>query len=111
MLVGGKLKQMLLPNISDPAIRTKFEDLEMGAMLLRVSTTESIDKDAITVSAMGLRARSRIQLLVDHEEIVGLKHRLGVTEEEVASAEIRYKALLESDKASREAAEAEVANN
>lgn len=111
LLVGGKLKQMLLPNISNPAIRTQFEDLEMGAMLLRVSTTESVDEDAITVSAMGLRARSRIQLLVDHEEIVGLKHRLGVTDEEVASAEIRYKALLESDQASREAAEAETANN
>ena len=107
LLVGGKLKQMLLPNITDTTIRTKIEALEMGAILFRVSTTECIDETAVTVAAMGLRARSRIQLLVDHEEIVGLKHRLGVTDEEVAAADVRYKALLESDKVLRAAAEAE----
>ncbi|GET93290.1 hypothetical protein, conserved [Leishmania tarentolae] len=71
---GGKLKEKLLENIDDMQLRRRLEDLPIGAFLLEIEAPKA--PNGVFYSA-ALRARSRIQLLVDHEDLEGVQLRLG----------------------------------
>lgn len=71
---GGKLKEKLLEKIEDAALRAKLESLPLGTLLLEI---EAPNAEGGVLYSVALRARSRIQLLVDHEDLEGMQLRLG----------------------------------
>ncbi|KAG5490093.1 hypothetical protein JKF63_00212 [Porcisia hertigi] len=79
---GGKLKEKLLESIEDTQLRSRLEGLSIGAVLLEIEAPKAIGGLFYSVA---LRARSRLQLLVDHEDLEGMQLRLG--EDPVAPAE------------------------
>ena len=86
LIVGGKLKEMTLTD-APLAFRQQLLDMSPGAFFMTVPMCEG---SAELVTLVGLRARSRAQLLVDHEDLVELKFRMGITEEELAAAAVIY---------------------
>lgn len=79
MITGGKLKEILLQDITDVALAEALEALPVGTVLLEIECPTAPGGFFYSVA---LRARSRIQLLVDHEDLVGMKLRLGLNLEE-----------------------------
>ncbi|KAG5464786.1 hypothetical protein LSCM4_00227 [Leishmania orientalis] len=79
---GGKLKEKLLDSVENALLRSRFESLPMGAFLLEIEAPKACGGIFYSVA---LRARSRIQLLVDHEDLEGVQLRLG--EDPVVPAE------------------------
>lgn len=73
---GGKLKEKLLDSIEDAQLRATLEGLSLGTVLLEIVAPNA--QGGILYS-VALRARSRMQLLVDHEDLEGMQLRLGET--------------------------------
>lgn len=73
---GGKLKERLFEDFEDVVLRQKLEDLSVGTVLLKVMAPKAVHG---VWYCPALRARSRLQLLVDHEDLDGLQLRLGET--------------------------------
>ncbi|KAG5464045.1 hypothetical protein LSCM1_00225 [Leishmania martiniquensis] len=71
---GGKLKEKLLDSIEDALLRRTLESLPIGAFLLEIEAPKTHGGIFYSVA---LRARSRIQLLIDHEDLEGVQLRLG----------------------------------
>jgi tRNA (cytosine34-C5)-methyltransferase len=86
ILHGGKLKEKLLDRIDDVALRSRLESLSLGTLLLEIEAPKA---QGGVYYSVALRARSRIQLLVDHEDLEGMQLRLG--EEPVAPVVISDK--------------------
>ena len=86
LIHAGKLKDVSLEDIEDPSLQAQLNALSVGTVLLLVDCP--FDKCGF-VPAVGLRARTRLQLLVDHEDLVGFQLRLGldVTGSELQGAE------------------------
>lgn len=80
---GGKLKEKLLESVEDTRLRSRLERLPIGAFLVEIEAPKALGGVLYSVA---LRARSRIQLLVDHEDLEGVQLRLG--EDPVEPAEI-----------------------
>ncbi|KAK7199934.1 NOL1/NOP2/sun family [Novymonas esmeraldas] len=72
--VGGKLKEKMLESIDDAALRDTIEGLPLGTVLLEIDAPNALGGVFYSVA---LRARSRVQLLVDHEDLEGMQLRLG----------------------------------
>lgn len=81
--LGGKLKEMPIENIEDAELRGEVELMGLGTVLLRIEAPAAVGGVFYSVA---LRARSRLQLQVDHEDIVGLQLRLGVVPVEALPA-------------------------
>lgn len=79
MMSNGKLKEVLFTDIADCKFRETVESLSVGTVLLRIQCPTAPDGGCVYTVA--LRARSRLQLLVDHEDLPGLKLRLGLAAE------------------------------
>ncbi|KEG10871.1 tRNA (cytosine34-C5)-methyltransferase [Trypanosoma grayi] len=75
LLKGGKLKDVLFTDIEDEALRARLESMDIGTVLLEIVSPAAVGGVFYSVA---LRARTRMQLLVDHEDVVGLKLRLGI---------------------------------
>eukprot|EP00744_Colponema_vietnamica_P013297 GILI01018632.1.p1 GENE.GILI01018632.1~~GILI01018632.1.p1 ORF type:complete len:451 (-),score=137.05 GILI01018632.1:122-1339(-) len=99
LMVGGKLKELPFGDLPD-ALREKVVALELGSLLYKIMLG---DTKGSFVTAVGLRARGRLQLLVDHEDIVELQLRMGVTEEELKVATDRFTARIAREEAERAA--------
>ncbi|CBZ26068.1 conserved hypothetical protein [Leishmania mexicana MHOM/GT/2001/U1103] len=80
---GGRLKEKLLESVKDTQLRSRLECLPIGAFLLEIEAPKALGG---VFYSTALRARSRIQLLVDHEDLEGVQLRLG--EDPVKPAEI-----------------------
>ncbi|KAF8291581.1 hypothetical protein TcYC6_0126540 [Trypanosoma cruzi] len=78
LLSGGKLKDVLFTDIDDDALRTRLESMDVGTVLLEIDCPAAVGGVFYSVA---LRARTRLQMLVDHEDVVGLKLRLGIAAE------------------------------
>ncbi|RNF05417.1 tRNA (cytosine34-C5)-methyltransferase [Trypanosoma rangeli] len=78
LLSGGKLKDVLFTDIDDAGLRTRLESMEVGTVLLEIDCPSAVGGVFYSVA---LRARTRLQLLVDHEDVVGLRLRLGIAAE------------------------------
>lgn len=73
---GSRLKDVTFENIKNEEFRKKVEeDLSIGCFLLKIS---SPFRPEMEVVCSALRARNRIQLLVDAEDMQGLRCRLGI---------------------------------
>lgn len=72
---GGKLKEMSVESIEDDELRSRVEALPLGTVLLKIAAPVAVGGVFYSVA---LRARSRVQLLVDHEDLVGMQLRLGL---------------------------------
>ncbi|XQJ31684.1 NOL1/NOP2/sun family, putative [Leishmania guyanensis] len=79
---GGKLKEKLLESVEDTQLHRRLEGLSIGAFLLEIEAPKALGGVFYSVA---LRAHSRIQLLINHEDLEGVQLRLG--EEPVASTE------------------------
>ncbi|KPI88581.1 hypothetical protein ABL78_2314 [Leptomonas seymouri] len=94
---GGKLKEKLLEQIDDAALRSTLENLPIGTLLLEIEAPKA---QGGVYYSVALRARSRIQLLVDHEDLEGMQLRLGekpvapVAEEGAAASKVADARLL-----------------
>lgn len=75
LLSGGKLKDVLLTDLEDDAVRARLESMDVGTVLLEIDCPAAVGG---VIYSVALRARRRVQLLVDHEDVVGLKMRLGL---------------------------------
>nr|CCC93808.1 conserved hypothetical protein [Trypanosoma congolense IL3000] len=75
LLSGGKLKDVPFDNIEDESLRAQLLAMDVGTVLLEVDSPCAVGGVFYTVA---LRARKRLQLLVDHEDVVGLRMRLGL---------------------------------
>jgi 16S rRNA C967 or C1407 C5-methylase (RsmB/RsmF family) len=84
LMAGGKLKDVLLEEVNDDELRARIEALPVGTILLKIICPFVTDGVYYSVA---LRARSRLQLLVDHEDLVGLRLRLGLAAEVTEAAE------------------------
>jgi tRNA (cytosine34-C5)-methyltransferase len=75
LINSGKLKDVPLEELENPVVREQLKALGVGTVLLLVECP--FDRSGF-VPAVGLRARTRLQLLVDHEDLVGFQLRLGL---------------------------------
>ncbi|KAG8340995.1 putative 16S rRNA methyltransferase RsmB F [Trypanosoma vivax] len=81
LISSGKLKDIPLCEIEDESLRSQLQSLDVGTLLLHVNAPQAAGGTFYTVA---LRARKRVQLLVDREDLAGLKMRLGLTKNEAA---------------------------
>lgn len=84
LLKGGKLKDIPFNDIEDEAVRFQLESMDIGTVLLKIEAPGAVGGVLYSVA---LRARKRLQLLVDQEDIVGLRLRLGLPATEAAKVE------------------------
>lgn len=84
LMAGGKLKDVLIEDIEDDDLRGQVEALSVGTVILKIICPFVAEGIYYSVA---LRARSRVQLLVDHEDLVGLRLRLGLAAEVAETAE------------------------
>lgn len=83
LLLGGKLKDVLFKDLDDEVLRARLESMDVGTVLLEIDCPAVPSGVFYTVA---LRARTRVQLLVDHEGVLELKLRLGLAIESVTDA-------------------------
>lgn len=76
MIANGRLKDVQIPDIEDAELRAKVEGLDVGAVLAIVEAPNAPDGQ---ITTMAMRARSRLQLLVDAEDLVALQLRLNIS--------------------------------
>lgn len=79
-LEANALKDIAIPDIVNDVLREKIESLSLGTVLMLVKIDSA---PAGFIATVALRARSRLQLLVDNEDIVALRLRLGLAAEAV----------------------------
>ncbi|CCW60080.1 unnamed protein product [Phytomonas sp. EM1] len=72
---GGKLKELALEDVEVVALREHLERIPLGTVLLEIDCPEAPNGVFFSVA---LRARTKIQLLVGHEDLPGLELRLGL---------------------------------
>lgn len=77
---GSKLKDVVFENIQNAELRAKIEAMPVGCFLLKVITPHRpiLADDRFAVFCPALRARNRVQLLVDAEDMQGVRCRLGI---------------------------------
>ncbi|CCW66950.1 unnamed protein product [Phytomonas sp. Hart1] len=72
---GGKLKELLFKDVEDVVLREFLEEMPLGTVLLEINCPDAPNGVFFSVA---LRARTKIQLLVGHEDLPGLELRLGL---------------------------------
>jgi tRNA (cytosine34-C5)-methyltransferase len=80
MINSGPLKDVQLDQIPNEALRKQVEALEVGCVVMLVRSDLSLANGSTNylVACPALRARTKLQLLVDQEDLEGLQCRLGI---------------------------------
>ena len=76
MLHGGPLKDVALAEISNEELRKRCEALPIGANLLLIRS-QTVQPDGFVATVL-FRARTRVQLFIDAEDLEGLCYRLKI---------------------------------